>query len=68
MPLSCGWNDMNAAFMPLKSPPGRDRAVTGVDESLCGTTGTAARRPRPLMIKISEVTVRWNSINVASTS
>jgi hypothetical protein len=48
---------MNAAFMRLerrergihvKGLAGRDRAVTGVHERLCGTT---ARRVRPFTIK-----------------
>jgi hypothetical protein len=40
----------------MKGRPGRYRAVTGAHERLCGTTGTtgtAARRPRPFTIKIS---------------
>ena len=39
---------MNAAFMPLKSLPGRYCAVTGMHERLCGTIGTASRRATPV--------------------
>jgi hypothetical protein len=52
MPLSCGC-DMNAAFMPYEGIVGPVPAVTGVRERLCGTTGAAARRARPLAMKIS---------------
>ena len=34
---------MNAAFTSYEGLPGRFRAVTGVHERPCGTTGTAAR-------------------------
>ena len=47
---------MNAAFMSYEGSAGPGSAVTGVGERLCGTTGTtgtAARRPRPFTIKIS---------------
>jgi hypothetical protein len=44
---------MNAAFMSYQWSAGPVPAVTGVDERLCGTTGTAARRPRPLKINLS---------------
>jgi hypothetical protein len=57
MPLSCGWNDMNAAFtLSYEGSAGPGSAVTGVHERLCGTAGTAgtaARRPGPFTIKIS---------------
>ena len=36
----------------MKRVPGRDRAVTGVRERLWGTTGTTARRARPLTIAL----------------
>ena len=45
MPLSCGWNDMNAAFMSYEGAAGPGPAVTGVHKSLCGTTGTTGPRP-----------------------
>jgi hypothetical protein len=42
MPLSCGWDDMNAAFMSYEQLAGPVPAVTAVHERLCGTTGTTA--------------------------
>jgi hypothetical protein len=42
MPLSCGWNGMNAAFMPYEGQARPGDAVTGVCRRLCGNTGTAA--------------------------
>jgi hypothetical protein len=43
MPLSRGWNDMNAAFTSYEGLAGPGSVVTGVDERPCGTTGTATR-------------------------
>jgi hypothetical protein len=43
MPLSCGWNDMNAAFTSYEEAAGPVPAVTGVHKSLYGTTGITAR-------------------------
>jgi hypothetical protein len=43
MPLSRGWNDMNAAFTSYEEMAGPGSAVTGVGESLCGNTDTADR-------------------------
>jgi hypothetical protein len=34
MPLSCGWNDMNAAFMSYERAAGPGPAVTGMHKSL----------------------------------
>jgi hypothetical protein len=45
MPLSCGWNDLNAAFTSYEEIAEPVPAVTGVHERLCGTTGTAADAP-----------------------
>jgi hypothetical protein len=51
MPLSCGWNDMNAAFMSYEGVTNPVSAVTTAYERLCGTTGTAVRTPSPFTIK-----------------
>jgi hypothetical protein len=47
MPLSRGWNDMNAAFTSYEGEGRAGVGVTGVRERHHGTTGTAARRARP---------------------
>jgi hypothetical protein len=44
MPLSCGWNDMNAASTSYEGIAGLGSGVTGVGRRLYGTTGTGARR------------------------
>jgi hypothetical protein len=49
MPLSCAWNDMNAAFiLSYEESAEPVPAVTGADERPCGTTGTASRRATPV--------------------
>jgi hypothetical protein len=50
MPLSRGWNSMNAAFTPYEDSAGPGSGVTGGHKRLCGTTGTAARQARPFTI------------------
>ena len=49
---------MNAAFTSYEGFAGPGSVVTGVNERPCGTTGTAARRPRPFKVKRSQVTLR----------
>jgi hypothetical protein len=50
MPLSCGWNDLNAAFMSYETECRAGMAVTGVHQRLCGTTGTVPHEHAPFTI------------------
>jgi hypothetical protein len=42
MPLSCGWNDMNAAFTSYEESAGPGSRGTGVGDGLLEQTGQAA--------------------------
>ena len=53
MPLSCGWDDMNAAFTSYEASAEPVSAVTGVHKRLCGTAGTAADEHAPFKMKKS---------------